>query len=143
MWLFEWPTKVYHLENVTNDWVMKKPHLSSLCEKCRNDGVHCLTGFSLKPDTEQPHRTKLHNEYNDEYRNRYMIHFGKQLNLVKHDIIIEPLFIQDLFDCLWVYLSREERSEFKNALNIAAAKWEQKNSGNLVRMCRAVLRQTQ
>ena len=146
--IYEWPVKVYHLETHSDDYVMKKPHLSSLCEKCQEDGVHCLTRQKLKPDNENFHKTKLNNgdEYYHEYvnynENEYMIHFKKQMDLAKHDIIIEPSFIENLFDCLWEDLSREEESEFKEALKITAGKWKKRGRNDLADECKRVLKQT-
>ncbi|KAI6647968.1 hypothetical protein LOD99_8296 [Oopsacas minuta] len=140
--LFEWPTKVYHLENKDDDFVMKKPHLSSLCEKCQDDGVHCLTGLALKPDTDKKRKTKLHNDDDYSHRNQFMIHFGKQLGLHKQEIKIEGQFIQELFDNLWDTLNKKDKSEFKEALKITAAKWQQRNREDLADICKDVLRQT-
>ena len=140
--IYEWPVKVYHLETHSDDYVMKKPHLSSLCEKCQKYGVHCLTGEVLKPDTEELHITKQ--KYGDIYshENKYMIHFNKQMILDSHDIIIEPSFIQNLFDCFWDNLSREDKSEFKEALEITAGKWKSRGRDDLADECKRVLKQT-
>ena len=97
--IYEWPVKVYHLETHSDDYVMKNPHLSELCEKCQKYGVHCLA---------TP-------KYGDKYSrgNKYMVHFNKQIILDSHDIIIEPSFIQNLFDCFWDTLSREDEVSLK------------------------------
>ncbi|KAI6647969.1 hypothetical protein LOD99_8297 [Oopsacas minuta] len=136
---FEWPTKVFHLENVSDDHEMKTPHLTDLCEKCQKDGVHCLTGHMLN------HNVHIIPEFDGtrlKENNKYMIHFGKQLGLDKYDIVIEPQFIQNLFDNLWDSLSRECKSEFKEALKIASIKWKQKNRVDISDKCMDVLRQT-
>ena len=140
--IYEWPVKVYHLETHINDYAMKKPHLSSLCEKCQTDGVHCLTGEILKPDTEEAHMTKP--KHHDEHfpKNKYMVHFKKQLTLDEYDIMIESSFIENLFDCTWDNLSREDKSEFKEALKITAGKWQTKGRGDLAKECERVLKQT-
>ena len=158
--IYEWPVKVYHLEIPSDDYVMTKPHLSSLCEKCQTYKVHCLTGEELKPDSEEPHLTKTKNLEDDTDKNEYMVHFAKQLTLDKHDIneymvhfykqltldkhdiIIELSFIENLFDSLWDILGREGKSEFKEALKITASKWQLRGRDDLARECNRVLKQT-
>ena len=140
--IYEWPVKVYHLEIPSDDYVMTKPHLSSLCEKCQLYKVHCLTGEELKPDSEEPHLTKPKNLEDDTDENEYMVHFYKQITLDKHDIIIELSFIENLFDSLWDTLGREGKSEFKEALKITASKWQLRGRDDLARECNRVLKQT-
>ena len=137
--IYEWPVKVYHLETPSDDYVMKKPHLSSLCEKCQTYGVHCLTGGELKPDTEEEYKTKLKFEDMYSHENEYMVHFNKQLTLHKHGIIIELSFIVNLYDSLWDTLDIEEQDEFKEALEITTGKWKKRGRYDLVGECNRVL----
>ena len=139
--IYEWPVIVYHLETHSDDYVMTKPHKSSLCEKCQKYKVHCLTGEELKPDSEELHETKpKYDRYSHE--NKYMIHFDKQMILDSYDIMIEPSFIQNLFDCFWDNLSREDKSEFKEALEITAGEWKSRGRNDLADECKRVLKQT-
>ena len=143
--IYEWPIKVYHLEDSQSDkFLMKKPHLSSLCEKCQKDGVHCLTGETIKPDTEEPRKTKLRRDSNKKYsqKNKQMIHFEKQFNLDAYSIIVEPQFFQELFDKVWDILSREDKSEFKEALSITVEEWRTIGREDLAIECKKVLYQT-
>ena len=140
--IYEWPVKVYHLETPSDDYVMKKPHKSNLCEKCQKYRVHCLTGEELNPDYEGLHITKPKYRAKYSHENKYMIHFNKQMILDKHDIMIEPSFIDNLFDCLWVSLSREEESEFKEALEITAGEWKNRGRDDLADECKRVSKQT-
>ena len=125
--IYEWPVKVYHLETHSDDYVMKNPHLSEFCEKCQK-GVQCLA----KP------------KYRDIYshENKYMVHFNKQMILDSHDIIIEPSFIENLFDCFRVTLSKEDKSEFKEALEITAGNWKERERDDLADECKRVSKQT-
>ena len=142
--LYEWPNKVYHLEGPQDDEVlMKKPHLSSLCEKCQKDGVHCLTGAPIKPDSDEPHKTELHDpDGSYSHHNKHMVHFEKQFSLENYNITIESNFIQEIFDNLWDVLSREDKSTFKDALKITMGKWRKKGREDLAIECREVLDQT-
>ena len=141
--IYEWPFKVYHLEGSKADIVMKKPHLSSLCEKCQEDGVHCLTRKPLKPDSEERHKTTLNDpRERPRHNNEQMIHFEKQFELHSYDIIVEPNFFQEIFDKLWDTLSREDKSEFKEALAITMGEWRRKGRDDLVIECKKVKNQT-
>ena len=123
-----WPYKVYHLEQSTNNSV-GKPHRSDLCEKCRELGYNCLTGNSL-------HKSGYSSSVR---KSTYDVCFNKQFELFKHEIMLEPKFIRNLYETLWPSLSPIEEREFIQGLKNAKRQWDSKDYSDLVDACQDIL----
>ena len=127
-----WPYRVYHLEQSTNNSV-GKPHRSDLCGKCREQGFNCHTGKSLDGSV-------VKSGYSSSVRKSvYDVCFNKQFELFKYDIILEPKFIQNLYETLWPNLSPIEEKEFTQGLKNAKRQWDSKGNSDLVDACQDVL----
>ena len=124
--LKNWPEKVYHLEQSAG-LISEEPHREDLCEKCQSLGHNCqethgFGGFGLGRN------------------NKFDQCFNKQFELERYDILLEPQFIQDLFDCLWDDLDTSDRSEFKDALKFALEKWRIKGEDDQITACEDLVR---
>ena len=134
-----WPYMVYHLEkSKAKGKKYEKPHKSELCEKCQEDGVHCLTKLPLKDNSEQAHPANFHVSDDIEDENEFTIYFAKQYELERNLIKIEPQYIWNLFDSLWHILPREGKADFKEALERALQHWKKAGRGDMTWVCKQV-----
>ena len=123
--LKNWPEKVYHLEQSAG-LINEEPHRQDLCEKCQRLGHNCQETYSY--GVIRPGRN-----------NKFDQCFNKQFELLRYDILLEPQFIQDLYDCLWGDLDASDRSEFKDALKFALENWKIKGEDEQITACEDLL----
>ena len=124
--LKNWPEKVYHLEQSAG-LISAEPHREDLCEKCQRLGHNCQ-------------ETHGFGGFGTGRNNKFDQCFNKQFELERYDILLEPQFIQDLFDCLWDDLDASDRSEFKDALKFALKNWKIKGEDDQITACEDLVR---